>query len=181
MATTDTDTDKTTAAKSTGKPKGFVWVINNEARHRILNLKAATNAASKSLSPGPAISLIPGASVIDARLWRRWKDENPDRTEGGETVPGMVTQLLTGKIPRDQHAHRRAENAGQPFLVEGPAVASLATPLADVDEGKARELVEELFDEARLRQLLAIERRASVAEALRSAINKFERANAEAV
>lgn len=180
MATNDTD--KSPAPKSdkpTTAEKRWIWVINNEERHRVIALRGAVGDTSKTLTPGPQFALVPGANVIDAKLWKRWKDENADRTVDGDPSQGAAAQLLKGTIPHDSHKHRRAENAGKPYLVEGPTVASRETPLADLDETKAKEMAREVLDEIWLRRLMQVEKRPAVADVIRSRIDEFVRANAQ--
>ena len=119
-----------------------------------------------------------GASVVDARLWRRWKTENADQGEGETTEKGQASVLLKGIIPRATHRNRQQQNEGRPFLVEGPATAHRDTPLADLEDGKAIQVIGEIHDLAMLRKLMATERRPSVADALRAAIEPFTKADA---
>ena len=158
-----------TPASTDTKPtpeKRWRWLINNEARGRILVLKGVTAEISKTHSPGSQIGLIPGANLVDARRLKKWRAENADRTVDGEVIAGQDTQLFKEPIPRDRHPSRRAERAGQPPLVEGPAVASAGAPLADLTDDQAREIVREILDPTVLERLAGTERRAIVAEAI---------------
>jgi hypothetical protein len=165
-AATDKPTDK--AAKSDPK---YLWVTNNTDHVIGLGLRPRKQPGSNTLSSPEQLVLTPGAQVVDRAVWERWKDENPD-VDGEQ---GEVTRMLKTPIPRDPHRDRRAEKAGEAFLVEGPLVKSKASPLGDVDVEKARALVPEIRTEQSLRQLLQIERRGPVIEALRSALEEFDR------
>lgn len=168
-----------TTDKPDNKPAAkFRWVINREERLRVLVLRATAGKGAQSavLSPGPRIDLLPGANVVDAALWRRWKEENADRTVDGEEMTGQATLLLRQPLPDAGHRHRNPEAMGLPRLKEGPAVRDRAAPLADLADADALEFVAELRDETQVRRLLVLERRSTVAEALRAMAEKFTRA-----
>lgn len=158
----------------------YRWVINNEERVRILNMRGSLSSVSKLPQPGDTMSLIPGANVVDARMWDRWKRENADQKDDvGETVKGWATRLLVDKIPRARHRNRVQEMAGSPALVEGPFVKSRGLPLADLDEKQAIAIVGEVKEERSLRSLLVGERRPVVIEEIRRLIDEFAVANAQ--
>ncbi len=153
-------TPKPAAQKS--EPR-FIWITNNEDRVRILALKPLPQPASKTLSAPQQFVLPPGATIVERAMWEQWKKE--DEAE--------AARLLTDPIPSDVHRARRAERAGQPFLVEGPKVSDKKLPLADLDETKARVLVPEIRDEAVLKQIASTERRGAVLEVVRAELEKM--------
>jgi len=162
-------------AAAAAPEKRFQWLTYNETRARVMVLRGSIGATSKTLSPGPSFSLMPGAQVVDARLWGEWKKQNADRSEGDEKIPGQATALLKGVVPTDDHRHRHVDGAGRPFIVEGPPVARADSPLSDLDEAQALAVIPEILDLALMKRLIQIERRSAVSEALRARIDKYER------
>ena len=172
----------TTEVKPRKPAPKFQIVINNEERARTLVCRPGKpDPVSKTSAPGPSIQLIPGANIIDARLWDRWKDENKDREVDGENVPGQASLLLKGTIPGTREGvHRKwvSESAGKPYLVEGAQVKSKESPLADLDEVQARQFIDELFDRKMLGKLLAQEKRPAILALIQARIEERDRADA---
>lgn len=181
MATTTTtksDSNPTPPPPSTIEA-AHRWIINNEQRLRILTLRGSTTAVSKTALPGPMLHLPPGATVVDARLWERWKSENADqKDESGAIVKGQASIFLRGKIPGERHSTRRQERAGSPYLVEGPLVKNAALPLTDLEEQQALDVVEEILERKQLERLLTIERRPVIVEAIRKKVEDLKFAEA---
>lgn len=176
MAQPTTETAPPT--KSTAKPArptGWRWIVNNEERIRILVLRGVMSPVSRLPQPGARIELGPGANIVDGRVWAEWKEQNADRDEDGVTIKGQASQLLEGEIPDGGHRHRQPEKHGQHFLIEGPAIKSSATPLADLDEKEAIRMVSHILDEAALKRQLQIERRPAVSETLRAKLDGLRR------
>jgi hypothetical protein len=153
----------TTTTAKTGDP--FIWITNNTDHSIILALRPREQPGSKTLSSPPMLSLEPGATVIDKAFWDKWKSEDEEE----------ATRLLTDKIPGDDHRHRRAERAGQVYLVEGPTVKNKAMPFDGIDPDRARALVPEVRSEILLRQIRETERRAPVLETVRLELDRFAR------
>lgn len=177
--------EKPTPPKSTAKslpPRitGWRWIMNNEERVRILVLRGVTSSVSRIPNPGPRIELTPGASIVEARLWEEWKTQNADREDDGAPIQGKASELLKGTIPEDTHRHRRAERAGQPYLVEGPAIKNDKAPLADLAEQEALAVVGYILDEGMLRRQLTIEKRSTVAATISAKLEMIQKAVAQA-
>ena len=153
------------------KPTKHLWLTLNTDHGMFLALRPAKQPGSNTLSSPVQIRLVPGANIVERAPWEKWKSENQDN-EFGE---GEATRMLKGAIPEDNHRNRRQERAGRVFIVEGAPIENKANPLFGMEEGKARAFVPEIRDERMLRELLVIERRPAVIEALRAEIDKHVR------
>lgn len=152
--------------------KPWRWITSNVERVLGFAEPPKTSAVSKiPVADSKPLAIPPGASLVDNRKWAALKAAEDKaskamREAGLDPEIGEITRLLTTKVPKG-HAKRPNEMAGSYFLVEGPEVANRATPLADLTEDQAVAIVAELRDFAMVNDLLAIERRPTVAEALR--------------
>lgn len=166
MATTET----TKAAKPddtnpAARPPSWVWVLSNEERDKSIHLPGVFNKLTKSHTPGPILKLLPGWNLLDAAAW-----EIAKRNE-------QVQREINSEIPFLAAPEHRRECSGKPYLVEGPVATDKANPLVGIEEREARAMTREMFDERLLRSLIVVEKRSQVAQALREAIERIEKAS----
>lgn len=161
-----------TESKTPANEPRYLWVINNMDHAHTISLTPRPQPGSKTLSAPDMMTLYPGATVVDRGFWIKWKEQQ----SAGENNEDEAARLLTDKIPRDDHPHRRSERAGQVYVVEGPAVRDRTMPFADLDQAAAIAMVPEIRDERILKRLLEVERRPAVVETLRLEANKLARA-----
>jgi hypothetical protein len=153
----------TTETKTESKPT-HVWVLNNEERQRGIQLPGTYNDVSRTLTPGGILRIIPGWNVLDLVQWETAK-LNP-----------TVKVLLEETIPHMAAPEHNAEKSGQVFLEEGPAIENKLDPLAVIEERQCRRMIGEIFDTRLLKQCIDVEKRQVVAQMLRDAYDKIERA-----
>jgi len=171
------DTDIKSEKKAAPAVKPFIFIINNGLGHRTLALRGAVNTTSKTLVDGPRIELKVGTTIVERRLWDRWKKENANVEIDGVLHVGQATTLLSadpneGTIPRTRN---NLEGEGKPWLEEGPEVSTRDNPLSVLDERDARRVVAETLDEPTLKKWLNAEKRPAIAAVLSSKIEYLQK------
>jgi len=152
-------------------PPAFRWIINNSSGVRVIPAPATSSTVSKTtMHDAQPLVLNTGANLVDGRKWAalRAAEEAAAKKakENGFEAANEIERLLTTKIEPATHSKRPVENVGAFYLVEGPGVTSKSDPLAGIDEAKALEIIRELSELNMVRQILQVEKRPGVAEAL---------------
>lgn len=148
----------------------FIWITNNADGAMGLAMRPKRQPGSNTLSSPLTIHLPPGATVVDRGMWEQWKEEQETSQEHNE-----AQRLLKSKIPKDPFRSRTSERAGQPWLVEGPMVKNRDRPFDGLSDEEAIALAGEVQSDHFLRQLLAVEKRGPVHEAIQREITNLTR------
>jgi hypothetical protein len=145
---------KTTAAPK-APAKMVIPVINNVEALQQIAIKP--KAGMGTITPGQAVTLLPGLNFVDADLWAE-AAENP---QAKRLLDPEVT------IPHSKAPQFNPECAGKPYLV---VLAPLPkdNPLGALPIDQAIKLVEEIHNPKELARLEKMEPRDNVRSALRT-------------